>query len=170
MIGSVWATIYLLDLPEIGGLTNLLSHENVSGQLNMLPDFSDTEALVTLFIIPLAVQWWSTWYPGAEPGGGGYIAQRMLAAKDEKNATWATLFFNFAHYAVRPWPWILVGLASLVIFPTLTDVNAAFPNLPSAMQGHDVAYAAMMTYLPAGLIGIVLTSLIAAFMSTISTQ
>ena len=91
-------------------------------------------------------------------------------AKDEKNATWATLFFNFAHYAVRPWPWILVGLASLVIFPTLTDVNAAFPNLPSAMQGHDVAYAAMMTYLPAGLIGIVLTSLIAAFMSTISTQ
>tara|TARA_B110000091_G_C13812834_1_gene476099 strand:- start:939 stop:2666 length:1728 start_codon:yes stop_codon:yes gene_type:complete len=170
MIGSVWATIYILDLPEIGGLTNLLSHENVSGQLNMLPDFSDTEALVTLFIIPLAVQWWSTWYPGAEPGGGGYIAQRMLAAKDEKNATWATLFFNFAHYAIRPWPWILVGLASLVIFPTLTDVNAAFPNLPSEMQGHDVAYAAMMTYLPAGLIGIVLTSLIAAFMSTISTQ
>ena len=170
MIGSIWATIYILDLPEIGGLTNLLSHENVSGQLNMLPDFTDTEALVTLFIIPLAVQWWSTWYPGAEPGGGGYIAQRMLAAKDEKNATWATLFFNFAHYAVRPWPWILVGLASLVIFPTLTDVNAAFPNLPSEMQGHDVAYAAMMTYLPAGLIGIVLTSLIAAFMSTISTQ
>ena len=170
MIGSIWATIYILDLPEIGGLTNLLSHENVSGQLNMLPDFSDTEALVTLFIIPLAVQWWSTWYPGAEPGGGGYIAQRMLAAKDEKNATWATLFFNFAHYALRPWPWILVGLASLVIFPTLTDVNAAFPNLPVEMQGHDVAYAAMMTYLPAGLIGIVLTSLIAAFMSTISTQ
>ncbi|MDC1375177.1 Na+:solute symporter [Polaribacter sp.] len=170
MIGSIWATIYILDLPEIGGLTNLLSHENVSGQLNMLPDFSDTEALVTLFIIPLAVQWWSTWYPGAEPGGGGYIAQRMLAAKDEKNATWATLFFNFAHYAVRPWPWILVGLASLVIFPTLTDVNAAFPNLPPEMQGHDVAYSAMMTYLPAGLIGIVLTSLIAAFMSTISTQ
>ena len=170
MIGSVWATIYILDLPEIGGLSNLLSHENVANKLNMLPDFSNTEALVTLFIIPLAVQWWSTWYPGAEPGGGGYIAQRMLAAKDEKNATWATLFFNFAHYGLRPWPWILVGLASLVIFPTLTDVNAAFPNLPIDMQGHDVAYAAMMTYLPAGLIGVVLTSLIAAFMSTISTQ
>ncbi|MFY0603398.1 MAG: Na+:solute symporter [Flavobacteriaceae bacterium] len=170
MVGSIWATIYILDLPEIGGLTNLLSHENVSGQLAMLPDFSNKEALVTLFIIPLAVQWWSTWYPGAEPGGGGYIAQRMLAAKDEKNAVWATLFFNFAHYALRPWPWILVGLASLVIFPTLADINSAFPGLAKEMQGNDVAYAAMITYLPAGLLGIVLTSLIAAFMSTISTQ
>ena len=170
MIGSIWATIYILDLPEIGGLSNLLIHENVSGQLDLLPDFSNKEALITLFIIPLAVQWWSTWYPGAEPGGGGYIAQRMLAAKDEKNATWATLFFNFAHYALRPWPWILVGLASLVIFPTLADINTTFPDLSTEMQGHDVAYAAMMTYLPAGLLGIVLTSLIAAFMSTISTQ
>ncbi len=170
MIGSIWATIYIINLPEIGGLETLLSHENVSNQLNILPDFSDKEALITLFIIPFAVQWWSTWYPGAEPGGGGYIAQRMLAAKDEKNATLATLFFNFAHYALRPWPWILVGLASLVLFPNLTDLNNAFPALTAEMQGHDVAYAAMMTYLPAGLLGIVLTSLIAAFMSTISTQ
>ena len=170
MIGSVWATFYIVNLPEIGGLDNLLSAPNVSGKLNMLPDFSNTDSLITLFIIPFAVQWWSTWYPGAEPGGGGYIAQRMLAAKDEKNATWATLFFNFAHYALRPWPWILVGLASLVIFPNLESINQTFPNLSQEMQGHDVAYAAMMTYLPAGLLGIVLTSLIAAFMSTISTQ
>lgn len=170
MVGSVWATIYVVNLPEIGGMSALLSHANVSGKLNVLPDFSNNEALITLFIIPFAVQWWSTWYPGAEPGGGGYIAQRMLAAKDEKNATWATLFFNFAHYALRPWPWILVGLASLVVFPTLESINTAFPDLNADMQGHDVAYAAMMTYLPAGLIGIVLTSLIAAFMSTISTQ
>ncbi|GHC51743.1 sodium:solute symporter family protein [Ulvibacter litoralis] len=170
MVGSIWATIYIINIPEIGGLQNLLTHENVSGKLNILPDFSNTEMLITLFIIPFAVQWWSTWYPGAEPGGGGYIAQRMLAAKDEKNATWATLFFNFAHYAIRPWPWILVGLASLVLFPTLESISTAFPNLNAEMQGHDVAYAAMMTYLPAGLIGIVLTSLIAAFMSTISTQ
>ena len=170
MIGSVWATIYIVNLPEINGLSNLLSHPNVSGKLDMLPDFSNTESLITLFIIPFAVQWWSTWYPGAEPGGGGYIAQRMLAAKDEKNATWATLFFNFAHYALRPWPWIIVGLASLVMFPTLNSMNQAFPSLSTDMQGHDVGYAAMMTYLPAGLLGIVLTSLIAAFMSTISTQ
>lgn len=170
MIGSVWATIYIVSLPEIGGLSNLLTHPNVSDKLAMFPDFSDKEALITLFIIPFAVQWWSTWYPGAEPGGGGYIAQRMLAAKDEKNATWATLFFNFAHYALRPWPWIIVGLASLIIFPSLDSMNQAFPGLTTEMQGHDVAYAAMMTYLPAGLLGIVLTSLIAAFMSTISTQ
>jgi len=170
MIGSVWATIYIIDLPEIGGLEALLTHENVSNKLNILPDFSDSKAVITLLIIPFAVQWWSTWYPGAEPGGGGYIAQRMLAAKDEKHATWATLFFNFAHYALRPWPWIIVGLASLVIFPSIESINTTFPNLSENMQGHDVAYAAMMTYLPAGLIGIVLTSLIAAFMSTISTQ
>ncbi|MGK0386572.1 MAG: SSS family solute:Na+ symporter [Patiriisocius sp.] len=170
MVGSIWATIYILDIPEIGGLQNLLTHENVAGKLDIFPDFNDTEMLITLFIIPFAVQWWSTWYPGAEPGGGGYIAQRMLAAKDEKHATWATLFFNFAHYALRPWPWILVGLASLVLFPTLDSIAVAFPGLNPEMQGHDVAYAAMMTYLPAGLIGIVMTSLIAAFMSTISTQ
>ena len=170
MIGSVWATIYIINLPEINGLSNLLNHPNVSDKLAMLPDFSNTESLITLFIIPFAVQWWSTWYPGAEPGGGGYIAQRMLAAKDEKNATWATLFFNFAHYALRPWPWIIVGLASLIIFPSLESMNQAFPSLSAEMQGHDVGYAAMMTYLPAGLLGIVLTSLIAAFMSTISTQ
>lgn len=170
MIGSVWATIYIVNLPEIGGLETLLTHENVSDKLNILPDFSDSKAIISLLIIPFAVQWWSTWYPGAEPGGGGYIAQRMLAAKDEKNATWATLFFNFAHYALRPWPWIIVGLASLIVFPTLDSINGTFPNLTAEMQGHDVAYAAMMTYLPAGLIGIVLTSLIAAFMSTISTQ
>ncbi|MGV6828465.1 MAG: sodium:solute symporter family protein [Flavobacteriales bacterium] len=170
MVGSIWATIYIVNLPEIGGISNLLSHKIVSEKLNIFPDFSNHEALITLFIIPFAVQWWSTWYPGAEPGGGGYIAQRMLAAKDEKNATWATLFFNFAHYALRPWPWIIVGLASLILFPNLESISTAFPNLHADMQGHDVAYAAMMTYLPVGLIGIVLTSLIAAFMSTISTQ
>jgi len=170
MVGSIWATIYIVNIPEIGGIDNLLTNENVVDKLAFFPDFSNTEALITLLIIPLAVQWWSTWYPGAEPGGGGYIAQRMLAAKNEKHATWATLFFNVAHYAIRPWPWVVVGLASIVVFPNLDAISETFPNLTKQMQGHDVAYAAMMTYLPAGLIGIVLTSLIAAFMSTISTQ
>lgn len=170
MVGSIWATIYIVNIPEIGGIDNLLINENVVDKLAFFPDFSNTEALITLLIIPLAVQWWSTWYPGAEPGGGGYIAQRMLAAKNEKHATWATLFFNVAHYAIRPWPWVVVGLASIVVFPNLDAISDTFPNLTKQMQGHDVAYAAMMTYLPAGLIGIVLTSLIAAFMSTISTQ
>ncbi|WP_304144348.1 sodium:solute symporter family protein [Mesoflavibacter zeaxanthinifaciens] len=170
MVGSIWATIYIVNIPEIGGIDNLLTNENVVDKLAFFPDFSNTEALITLLIIPLAVQWWSTWYPGAEPGGGGYIAQRMLAAKNEKHATWATLFFNVAHYAIRPWPWVVVGLASIVVFPNLDAISETFPSLTKQMQGHDVAYAAMMTYLPAGLIGIVLTSLIAAFMSTISTQ
>jgi Na+/proline symporter len=120
--------------------------------------------------VPLAVQWWASYYPGAEPGGGGYIAQRMFSAKDESNAVGATLLFNIAHYALRPWPWILIALASLVVFPELKDLQTAFPNLPADKLGHDVAYPAMLTLLPSGLLGLVAASLIAAFMSTMSTQ
>lgn len=168
--GSFGAAYYIVGLPEIGSLNNLLSHPNVSGKLNMLPDFSDTANLVPLLLIPLAVQWWATWYPGAEPGGGGYIAQRMLSAKSEKHAIGATLFFNVAHYALRPWPWIIVALASLIIFPEISDMKAAFPHLSDSTLNDDLAYSAMLTFLPAGLMGIVLASLIAAFMSTISTH
>ena len=127
--GAVGAAIYLVNLPEVGGVSSLLTHENVSGKLSILPDFSDTEALVGILIIPLAVQWWSAWYPGAEPGGGGYIAQRMLAAKNENHAIGATFFFNIMHYALRPWPWILVALASLVVFPDVASIHEAFPNV-----------------------------------------
>ena len=133
-------------------------------------DSSNTEAVITLLIIPLAVQWWSSWYPGAEPGGGGYIAQRMLASKDENHAIGATFFFNIMHYALRPWPWILVALASLVVFPDLASIKDAFPNIADDKLGHDLAYSAMLVKLPPGLIGLVLASLIAAYMSTISTQ
>lgn len=170
MVGTIWAAVVILDLPEIGGLSNLLSHPNVQGKLNFLPDFSNTEMLIPLLIIPLAVQWWSVWYPGAEPGGGGYIAQRMLAAKDEKNAVNATLFFNFAHYALRPWPWILIALASLIIFPDLASLKSAFPGVEDNIINDDLAYPAMMTYLPHGLLGLVIASLSAAYMSTISTH
>ncbi|NQX78533.1 MAG: Na+:solute symporter, partial [Gilvibacter sp.] len=97
MVGSVWAAYYIINLPEVGGLEAMLSHPNVSDKLSFLPDFSDNESLIVLLIIPIAVQWWSVWYPGAEPGGGGYIAQRMLSAKDEKNAIGATLLFNITH-------------------------------------------------------------------------
>lgn len=170
MIGSFGAVYYILDLPEIGSLSNLLAHEVVSTKLNFLPDFSDPNIYIPLFIMPIAIQWWATWYPGGEPGGGGYIAQRMLSAKDEKNAIGATLFFNIAHYALRPWPWILIALASLVIYPNISDLQAAFPNIPVDKLGDDLAYSAMLTYLPTGLIGIVLASLIAAVMSTLSTH
>lgn len=170
MVGSIWATWYILDLPEINGMKNLIAHPNVQDKLDLIPDFSNTDMVMGIFLIPIAVQWWSTWYPGAEPGGGGYIAQRMLAAKDEKNATWAVLFFNLAHYALRPWPWIIIGLASLIIYPNLESLSLAFPNLDPSFIKDDLSYPAMLTYLPAGLLGLVVTSLIAAFMSTISTH
>ncbi|MCS4435679.1 sodium:solute symporter family protein [Aquiflexum gelatinilyticum] len=170
MAGSIGAAFYILDMPEIGSLNNLLTHPNVSEKLNFLPDFNDWNLIIPLLIMPLAIQWWATWYPGAEPGGGGYIAQRMLSAKDEKNAIGATLFFNIAHYAMRPWPWIIVALASLIIFPQITDLGVAFPNIPADKLGDDLAYSAMLTFLPTGLIGIVLASLIAAVMSTLSTH
>ena len=170
MIGSIWGMFYILGLPEIGGLSNLISHVNVSDKLALIPDMSDPNAWVPVLLVPLAVQWWASYYPGAEPGGGGYIAQRMFSAKDEKNAVGATFLFNVAHYALRPWPWILIALASLIVFPELSDIQKAFPNLPADKLGHDVAYPAMLTLLPPGLLGLVAASLIAAFMSTMSTQ
>jgi len=170
MAGAIGAAYYLVNLPEIGGLESLFANENVADKLSILPNFNDTEALITLLIIPLSVQWWSTWYPGAEPGGGGYIAQRMLAAKDENHAIGATFFFNIMHYALRPWPWIIVALASLVIFPDIASIQEAFPNVTADKLGHDLAYSAMLTKLPSGLLGLVLASLIAAYMSTISTH
>ena len=170
MIGSIWGMFYILGLPEIGGLSNLISHANVVDKLSLIPDLSNPNAWVPVLLVPLAVQWWASYYPGAEPGGGGYIAQRMFSAKDEKNAVGATFFFNVAHYALRPWPWILIALASLVVFPELSDIQKALPNLPADKLGHDVAYPAMLTLLPSGLLGLVAASLIAAFMSTMSTQ
>ena len=170
MIGSVWACLYVLNLNEIGGLNQLLSHVNVIDKINFLPDFNDKENLITIFIIPIAVQWWAVWYPGAEPGGGGYIAQRMLSAKDEKNAVYATLLFNVAHYALRPWPWIIIALSSLIIYPSLVDISSAFPNVDKSIIGNDIAYPAMLSLLPTGLLGLVLASLIAAYMSTISSH
>lgn len=170
MVGSIWACVYLVNLEEIGGLNQLISNDLISDKLNFLPDFNDYGTLITVLIIPIAVQWWAVWYPGAEPGGGGYIAQRMLSAKDERSAINATLFFNIAHYAIRPWPWILIALASLIIYPTLSDISFAFPNVDSSIIGHDIAYPAMLSKLPSGLLGVVLASLSAAFMSTISSH
>jgi len=170
MLGSVWATVYIVNLPQIGGISNLVLHQNTISKLSIFPDFKDPDIWVPVFMIPLSVQWWASYYPGSEPGGGGYIAQRMLSAKNEKNAIGATLLFNIAHYAIRPWPWILIALSSLIIFPELSDIQKAFPNLSDDKLGHDVAYPAMLSLLPPGLLGLVAASLIAAFMSTMSTQ
>ncbi|MCZ2100389.1 MAG: Na+:solute symporter [Chitinophagales bacterium] len=170
MIGMVWASIYIVNMPEIGGLSQLLSHPNVAPKMDFIPPLHDMDIVIPLLLIPLAVQWWSVWYPGAEPGGGGYIAQRMLSAKDEKNAIVATLLFNIAHYALRPWPWILIAFASMVVFPNLGDIAAQFPAIEASFVKDDLAFPAMLSYLPAGLMGLVIAALIAALMSTISTH
>ena len=174
MIGAFAAAYYAVSHPAVGGLDGLFANAAVQEKMSLFPsaaewDDSDTKnAVIALFVMPLAVQWWSVWYPGAEPGGGGYLAQRMLAAKNEKHAVGATLFFQVAHYAIRPWPWIIVALASMVVFPEITDIQKAFPHAEKV--ANDSGYPAMLTFLPAGWLGLVLTSLVAAYMSTISTH
>ena len=170
MVATFWAAAVIVNLPEIGGLGELISHPDIIPKLDLIPDISNREMFLVVFLLPIAVQWWSVWYPGAEPGGGGYVAQRMLSAKNENHAVWATLLFNFMHYAVRPWPWILIALASLIVFPNLDDLQLAFPEIDSSIIGHDLAYPAMMTLLPSGLLGLLLASLAAAFMSTIASH
>ena len=170
MVGSLAAAYYAVQLPQVGGLSGLVSHPSLAGLLSPFPDFSDWRLVSTVLIIPLAVQWWSTWYPGAEPGGGGYIAQRMLAARNERESMRATLWFNIAHYALRPWPWIIVALASVIVYPDLAAITQRFPNLDPSIVRDDLAYPAMLIFLPHGLLGLAVASLAAAYMSTISTH
>ncbi len=170
IIGAIGAALILINIPEVGNFQKMISHPNIADKISLLPDFSNTQSLLIILILPLAVQWWSVWYPGAEPGGGGYIAQRMLSAKTEKGAMGATFLFNAAHYALRPWPWIIVALASLVVFPDIASLREAFPDADPSIVKNDFAYPAMLSFLPNGFLGIVVASLIAAFMSTISTH
>ena len=170
MAGMIAAAIYVIRLPEIGGLDRLIHHPAVEDKIHFFPDFSDPNVAIPMFFIPIAVQWWATWYPGAEPGGGGYVAQRMLSAKDEKDAIKATLLFNAAHYALRPWPWIIIALASLIVFPDLNSLAQSFPHIDPDVVQHDLAFSAMLTTLPSGLMGLVIAALISALMSTISTH
>ena len=170
MAGAVYAAVVACRQPEVGGLSNLLQNPAIVEKLSWMPDFSTWLAWVPLLLIPVAVQWWAVWYPGAEPGGGGYIAQRMLAAKDEKNAIGATMFFNFMHYAMRPWPWIIVALASMVCYPSLVSIKSQFPSINPQYLKEDIAYPVMIAKLGPGFLGLVVASLIAAYMSTIGTH
>lgn len=170
MAGMIFAAVFIVNMPEIGGLEKLISNPAVTGKRDFLPDFNNPEVYIPLMIIPLAVQWWSVWYPGAEPGGGGYVAQRMLSARDEKNAVLATLLFNISHYALRPWPWILIALASLIVFPDLSAISDKFPHLDSSIVRDDLAFPAMLSFLPKGLLGLIIAALSAALMSTLSTH
>jgi Na+/proline symporter len=169
MVGVVAAAYVALSQPEVGGLAGLVATVDPA-TLRLLPDFSDWGLTLSVLVIPLTIQWWSVWYPGAEPGGGSYIAQRMLAARDEKNALAATLWFNIAHYALRPWPWIIVALCSLLVFPDLADIKTALPHVSDELIGNDLAYPAMLTLLPAGLLGLLVASLLSAYVSTMSTH
>jgi solute:Na+ symporter, SSS family len=174
VIAAAW---FALKLPQVGGLTGLVEKlsatpgPNGINYLNVLPDVTNTwDIALAVFIMPIAVQWWSVWYPGAEPGGGSYIAQRMLASKTEKDALGAVLFFNLAHYVLRPWPWIITALCSILVYPELADIQRAFPDLDPQLLGHDIAFPAMLKFLPVGFMGLMVGGLIAANSSTILTH
>jgi len=169
MTGAIALAVFSLRQPEIGGLAGLIAKTDPK-TLNLLPDFSDWGLTLSVLIMPLTVQWWSVWYPGAEPGGGSYIAQRMLAAKSERDALSGTLFFNVAHYAIRSWPWIIVALCSIIIFPSLDDIARTFPYVDPKLIGHDMAYPAMLKFLPTGFLGVMIAGMLAAYVSTISTH
>jgi SSS family solute:Na+ symporter len=177
MTAVIAAAYFALKAPQVGGLSGLIEKLSVTpgpnglNYLNVLPDFSNHwDMAVAVFIMPIAVQWWSVWYPGAEPGGGSYIAQRMLASRSERDSLGAVLFFNVAHYVLRPWPWILVALSSILVYPELADIQRAFPNLDPRLLGHDIAYPAMLKFLPVGFVGLMVGGLIAANSSTILTH
>jgi Na+/proline symporter len=174
MAAVIAAAYFAVMLPQVGGLHGLVSKLSLLhgpgglSYLNMLPDFTNNWTLaVAVFIMPLAVQWWAVWYPGAEPGGGSYVAQRMLASKSEKDSLGGVLFFNLAHYILRPWPWILVALASIIIYPTTQDISRAFPNVDPSLVGPDIAFPAMLKFLPVGWMGLMVGGLVAANSSTI---
>ena len=221
MVGAVFAAVYAVNSADVGGITSLkelFANADVQARMSMFPSGAGgLSALMTVLILPVAVQWWNVWYPGAEPGGGGYIAQRMLSAKDEKNAVGATLLFNFLHYAMRPWPWIIVALVSLVQFPMtppaeqaaarawlaenaavveqyavakermpaearaqvrqrkadaagVGSLARAFPKVDDQFLRNDIAYPGMISTMPKGWLGLIVASLIAAYMSTIATH
>ncbi|HVZ78023.1 MAG TPA: sodium:solute symporter family protein [Gemmatimonadaceae bacterium] len=169
MTGTFAVAYFALKQPEVGGLHGLFSKVDPR-QLNLLPDFGNWPVALSVLIIPITIQWWSVWYPGAEPGGGSYIAQRMLASKTEKDALTGTLFFNVMHYALRPWPWIIVALASMIIYPDLASIQHTFPHLDPKLLGNDIAYPAMLRFLPAGFLGLMVAGMLAAYRSTIETH
>ena len=176
MVGAVAAAYFAVKMcgPDgTGSLSTLFANPAVKAKMAMFPSVGANGSLslfMTLLVLPVAVQWWATWYPGAEPGGGGYIAQRMLSAKDEQNAVGATLLFNFLHYALRSWPWLIVALASIVVIPDMASLQASLPAECARFIKEDMAYPAMIAKLPSGWLGLVVASLIAAYMSTIATQ
>ncbi|XHC44905.1 sodium:solute symporter family protein [Cyclobacterium xiamenense] len=170
LAGAIAAAWVSVNHPAVGGLDQLIQHPEIIDKLNFIPDINHWELFLAVFLIPVFVQWWSVWYPGSEPGGGGFIVQRMLAAKNENHALSSIMLFTIVHYAIRPWPWILVALCSILVFPNMESLQEAFPNADAAIVQDDMAYPAMLSFMPVGIMGLVVTSLVAAYMSTLSTM
>jgi solute:Na+ symporter, SSS family len=169
MTGTFAMAYFAVKQPQVGGLSGLV-HRLDAKTLNLLPDFGNWSVALSVLIIPITIQWWSVWYPGAEPGGGSYIAQRMLASRSEKDALTGTLLFNAMHYALRPWPWIIVALSSILVYPQLADIHRVFPYVDERLIGNDMAYPAMLRFLPAGFLGLMIAGMLAAYRSTIETH
>ena len=169
MTATFAVAYFAVKQPQVGGLAGLLRQIDPK-TLNLLPDFGNWSVALPVIIIPITIQWWSVWYPGAEPGGGSYIAQRMLASRTERDALSGTLFFNAMHYALRPWPWIIVALSSLLIYPQLADIHRVFPYVDPKLIGNDMAYPAMLRFLPAGFLGLMIAGMLASYRSTIETH
>ena len=170
MAGAVAAMVYGLRLPEVGGMAGIVANPETAKRLSILPDFSSWDTLLVAFVIPLAVQWWNVWKAGSEPGGGGYIVQRMLTAKSETHALGGTLFFNVLNWVIRPWPWYVVGLCSVIVYPDLASIQAAFPKVDPALIHGDMAYPAMLTKVPNGWLGLVAASMMGALFSTVAAH
>ena len=170
MAGAVAAMVYGLRLPEVGGIAGIVANPETAKRLSIMPDFGSWDTLLVVFVIPLAVQWWNVWKAGSEPGGGGYIVQRMLTAKNDNHALGGTLFFNVLNWVIRPWPWYIVGLCSVIVYPDLESIKAAFPKVdPSLIQG-DMAYPAMLTKVPHVWLGVVAASMMGALFSTVAAH
>ena len=170
MLGAFAVMYYSVNHPNVGGWSNLMSNPEVTSRLTFFPSLSNTEAFIAIFLIPVAVQWWNVWYSGSEPGGGGYIVQRMLTAKSANHAVGGTLFFNVLNNAIRPWPWFIAAFASIIIFPNLDSIREAFPNVDPSLVGDDMAYPALIRIIPNGWFGLVAASLMGALFSTIAAQ
>lgn len=171
MIGAFAALYYALALPEVGGFAKMMSNPAVQAKLDFFPSLDNTDLFVSVFAIPVAVQWWNVWYPGSEPGGGGYIVQRMLSAKSENHCVAGSVLYNVVNYALRPWPWYLVAFASLIVFPDLASLKKAFPNVDPSLVKGDMAYPAMLTFVPRnGWYGVTVAAMMGALFSTVAAH
>jgi Na+/proline symporter len=170
MFGAAVVMVFALDQPSVGGWSAMLANAAVKAKLDFLPQFDNADTLMAVFIVPVAIQWWNVWYSGSEPGGGGYIVQRMLTAKTPNHALGGTLFAQIVQYAIRPWPWYIVAFASILVFPDLDSIRTAFPNVDPSLVGNDMAYPAMIRFVPTGWLGIVAASLMGALFSTVAAH